>query len=89
MTVLSKVQNDDWSSGDSIRHTLLFAASYVANIFLFTLNDVFSKCGSSVVSGRDKAIWRKVWILIMKQLMYDTYMVKFVVECKVANSQGR
>jgi hypothetical protein len=41
--------------GESIRQTMLLFIERVANILFFVLNDVFSKCGCSVVPGKESA----------------------------------
>lgn len=47
-------ENTFWSIFDNFKQTIWSFALYVANIFFFTLNDVFSKSGSSVVSGKER-----------------------------------
>ncbi len=43
----------DWLNSDSIKQARLFVMSTVANIFLFILKDILSKCGSSAAPGNE------------------------------------
>jgi len=62
MIVLSIEAKVSWSISDSFREALLCSPSKVAKIFFLTLNDVFSKCGSSVASGKESANFLNVSI---------------------------
>jgi hypothetical protein len=55
MLPLAATEKTSWSISESLMQALWVAASYVAKIFFFTLNEVFSKWGSSIASGNEKA----------------------------------
>ena len=60
ITVSSNTQNKSRSVSVNFVVAQLSLAFKVANIFLFTLNDAFFKCGSSVVTEKERAIFLNV-----------------------------